>query len=97
MRTAVRDYASPPQQTVLGVLEALGMRPLEWQAQAALVARVGATRDQTHRALLNLESAGWAEQGVGGSWRLTPKIVRIAERTRLAIGEIHRSYLEEGT
>ena len=92
---SARPIASASQQTLLQVLEALGERPLEWQAQAALVERVGATRDQTHRALVNLEIAGWAEQAVGG-WRLTPKLVRIAERTRLAIAEIHRTYLEDG-
>ena len=90
-----RSYASASQQTLLKTIEALGERPLEWQAQAAVVEHVGVTRDQTHRALVNLEIWGWAEQGVGGSWRLTPKLVRIAERTRLAIGEIHRSYLED--
>lgn len=88
-------YVNVSQQTLLRVLEALGAQPLEWQAQADLVARTGATRDQTYRALRNLETSGWAESAGGGRWRLTPKVVGIAERTRLAIAEIHRRYLED--
>ena len=87
------DGANVSQQTLLRVIEALGARPLEWQTRAELVG--ASTRDQTYRALRNLELAGWAEQGDAG-WRLTPKVVRLAERTRLAIAEIHRTYLEEG-
>ncbi len=90
-----RPVTNATQQTLLRVLEVLGERPLEWKALAALVERVDAPRDQTDRALRNLEIAGWAEHAAGGGWRLTAKVVRLAERTRLAIAEIHRTYLEE--
>ena len=95
---SARPIANTTQQTLLRVIEVLGERPLEWQALAALgVERVDATRDQTYRALRNLEIAGWAEQQAGGGgWRLTAKVVRLAERTRLAIAEIHHTYLEDG-
>ena len=95
MTSGAAAYVNVSQQTLLRVLEALGAHPLEWQAQLDLVASVGATRDQTYRALRNLEAAGWAESAGGGRWRLAPKVSLIAERTRLAIAEIHRTYLED--
>ncbi len=88
------DYTNTSQQTLLGVLEALAARPFDGETLARLVDRVAASRDQCFRAAKNLELAGWAEQAPGGAWRLTPRAAQLSERVRLAIADLHRSYLE---
>ncbi len=87
-------YWSRGQQTVLRVVGILGERPLEGVLLADVAERAGATRDQVFRALKNLELAGWAERGAGGGWRLRPEVTRLSERVRVAIADLHRSYLE---
>ncbi len=92
MRADTGDYISPAAQALLSVVSALGRKPLEPQTVASLCERTGSTRNQTFRALKNLETAGWADRLPGG-WRLAPGIVRISERYRLAIADAHRQYL----
>ena len=90
---AKRDYRSANQQILLEVVEVLSRQPFEPTPLARLAKQVHASRDPVFRAVKNLELAGWAEQTPGGGWRLTPLITRISERTRLAIADLHRTYL----
>ncbi|MXZ36966.1 MAG: hypothetical protein F4Z19_01680 [Holophagales bacterium] len=92
MKTDSRDYVSRASQVLLAVVAALGRRPLEPQTVVSLSSRTGNSRDRVFRALRNLEAAEWAEQLPGG-WRLSPEIVRISERYRLALADTHRRYL----
>lgn len=92
MRTDSGEYVSPASQVLLAVVAALGRRPLEPQTIASLSSHVGASRDQVFRALKNMEAADWAEQLQGG-WRLSPEVVRISERYRLALADACRNYL----
>ncbi|MCY3591633.1 MAG: hypothetical protein OXH32_08410 [Acidobacteria bacterium] len=92
MTTDSRDYVSRASQVLLAVVAALGRRPLEPQTVVSLSSRTGSSRDRVFRALRNLEAAEWAEQLPGG-WRLSPEIVRISERYRLALADTHRRYL----
>ena len=87
------QYLSSSQQTLLRVLTVLGERPLDPLPLTELVGKVGASRDQASRACRNLEMAGWAEQTPGGGWRLTPLATQWSERVRLAIADLHRTYL----
>ena len=90
-----KGYRSSSQQVLLRVLDALAERPLNGLPLAEVVSRLGASasRDQVYRALKNLELAGWAEMS-GDAWRLTPRLTRASERVRVAIGDLHRRYLE---
>lgn len=92
MTTDSRDYISRASQVLLAVLATLGRRPLEPQTVVSLSSQTGSSRDRVFRALRNLEAAEWAEQLPGG-WRLSPEIVRISERYRLALADTHRHYL----
>jgi DNA-binding IclR family transcriptional regulator len=92
MRTDSGEYVSPASQVLLAVVAALGRRPLEPQTIVSLSAHVGASRDQVFRALRNMEAADWAERLPSG-WRLSPEIVRISERYRLALADAGRNYL----
>ena len=89
------DYRSSSQQVLLQVLDALADRPLHGIPLAEVVTRLehGASRDRVYRALKNLELAGWAEVS-DGAWRLTSHVTRASERVRVAIGDLHRRYLE---
>ncbi|MDE2849344.1 MAG: hypothetical protein OXP74_01870 [Acidobacteriota bacterium] len=92
MTTDSRDYISRASQVLLAVLATLGRRPLEPQTVVSLSSQTGSSRDRVFRALRNLEAAEWAEQLPGG-WRLSPEIVRISERYRLALADTHRHYI----
>ena len=81
-------YISSSQQTLLAVIEALSITPLRETTAtelADLLPRV--SRDQAHRALVNLAHADWAERGPGGGWRLAPKVTQISDRYRRAIAD----------
>ena len=91
------EYVSSSQQTLLRVIDVLARQPLRGMAMAEVFDLVNqhavVSRDQVFRALRNLELAGWAEQERAGDWRLTPKLTFISERCRLAISDLHRTYL----
>ena len=94
-RDTDNPYFSKSQQALLQVLVILGERPLDIMTLAALTEQSDLPRDQVFRALQNLQIGGWAEQAPGGAWRLTPLVVRIAERMRLAIHNLCQAYLGE--
>ena len=91
-------YTSSSQQTLLSVVEVLACQPLRGMSLAEVLdgakhSSSAPSRDQIFRALKNLAEAGWAEQERSGDWRLTPKLAFVSERCRLAIGDLHRTYL----
>ena len=86
-------YTNKSQQTLIKVIDALAVLPLQGRTLGVLQASVdGASRDQVFRALKNLEAAGWAEQA-GEFWRVTPAITRLSEQVRIGISVIHHTYL----
>ena len=86
-------YASPGQQTLIKVLEALGAQPFAGVSLAELVERTGAGRDACFRAAKNLELAGWAEAAPGGGWRVTPHATYLSNRVRVALDDLGVRYL----
>ncbi|MDE2690195.1 MAG: hypothetical protein OXI49_06730 [Acidobacteriota bacterium] len=92
MPTDPGDYISQASQVLLAVVAALGRQPLEPQTVASLSSQLGSSRDQVFRALKNMEAADWAERLQSG-WRLSPEIVRISERYRLALADAGHNYL----
>ena len=89
-------YTNDSQQRLLKVLDALGKRLLEDVPLQDLQDACGGSRDQTFRACKNLEQAGWATQTPSGGWRLTGRLTGISERLRLAIHDLHHTYLNPG-
>lgn len=89
-------YLSTSQQQLLAVYLRLCEQPLFLLSPAALAEATGHSRDQVYRSLKNLERAGLAEQA-GSEWRVAPQAARLSERVRLALADLHRSYLgQEG-
>lgn len=85
---------SDPQQRIVAMVELLAERPFDVLGAGEAAARIGCTRDQARRTLVNLELAGWAWRVAGsGEWRLAPRVTQLSERLRLAIAELHRTYL----
>ena len=87
------DYTIASQQTLIGVLKALGARPFEELALDDLATRVGASRGSCYRALKNLELARWVEQVPSGGWRVTPELTFWSHRVELALRDMHHAYL----
>ena len=90
------QYTNDSQQRVFAAVEALSRRLFDGLTADELTELLDTPRDQVYRTLRNLGEAGWAEQGPGGRWRLTPKMTALAERVRIAIADLHRTYLGEG-
>ena len=92
---SAEQYRSESQQLLLGIVGLLASRPLTGLDLGDIVNSEECSRDQAYRALQNLSLAGWAEQtgGRGGAWRLTPVATQISERMRVAIADLHRTYL----
>ncbi len=86
------SYHNQSQQILMSVVEYLAGAPLEARALTDMARDLAHSRDQTFRALKNLEQAGWAQQS-GNAWRLSPHLTRISESLRLAIADIHHLYL----
>ena len=91
---AERDYRNNSQQLLIEVVDALTLRPFEPVPLVDIVDRAGESRDAVFRACKNLELAGWAEQTGGRGWRLTPHLTGISERLRVALSDLHRTYLQ---
>ena len=89
-------YHSRSQQTLLRLLDVLALDPLGTAPLPTLVAACNAPRDHVFRALKNLELAGWVAQTPSGGWRLTPRLTLISERLRIAIADLHHTYLQPG-
>ena len=90
------QYHNASQQALMLIVEILAERPFHGALVADLVPMTGKSRDQVFRALNNLAIAGWAEQTPGGGWRLTPRITQLSERVRIAIADLHDTYLQRG-
>ena len=88
------QYTNSSQQALLAVVETLAGQPLRAQTLTGLADSLGAPRDGVYRTLKNLHQGGWVEEQ-GGGWVLSPRLVHIAERLRLAIAGVHARYLEQ--
>ncbi|MYA08546.1 MAG: helix-turn-helix domain-containing protein [Holophagales bacterium] len=91
--SAGNRYINETSQALLEVVEALSVLPLDPKSVTALAEKLGESRDQVYRALVNLDAAGWAEQTPGGGWRLAPHVSQLSRRLGLALDDAYRRHL----
>ncbi len=90
-----RTYVNDNQQALMRVLEYLAQDILIPKTQKEISEALGLSRDVVFRTLWNLQDREWAEECAQG-WRISPKLVHIAERLRLALADVLKKYLPEG-
>ena len=85
-------------QLLMRICEVMSQTPLRAHTINTLAEQpdVGNTSTtQISRALRNMQAQGWAEEANKGCWVLSPGLVHIAERMRLAIAHRHQRYLAD--
>ena len=87
-----RQYVNDNQQTMMKIIEYLAQDILMPKTQKEIMEAMGISRDVVFRTLWNLQDREWAEECAQG-WRISPKLVHIAERLRLALADTLRKYL----
>lgn len=92
--TDAQKHRNEAQQRLLAVLTALANHAVEGASATTISVEAEVERTQAFRALCNLEIAGWAEQGPGGAWRVTPLASLLAEKIRRELADIHSVYLD---
>ncbi|MDP8257350.1 MAG: helix-turn-helix domain-containing protein [Candidatus Alcyoniella australis] len=85
------DYTNKSVQKALDLIETLSGRELEFTSLAAIAEASGLEKDNALRLLWNLEQRGYVETNGRGSYRLSPRIVRFAEKFRLGLVERARA------
>lgn len=86
------DYISSTQQSLIKVVLALGESPLASRSISELMSMTDISYNRVLLSLKNLQHAGWVEK-INDNWRLTPTLIQLSERMRLAISDLHNTYL----
>jgi len=86
------DFTNETQQNLMKIVEFLATDVFRPTTVKEIVDALGMTTSKAVWALHNLMIRDWAEQ-VGDSWRLSPRIVKIADSVRANMGESMRRYL----
>ncbi|MBF0487868.1 MAG: hypothetical protein HQK98_06880 [Nitrospirae bacterium] len=87
------NYSNESQQTLIKVVEYLAMDVLEPRALKDIQEGLGISKDTAFRTIWNLKDLGWVEESaIIGGYRLSPQMINIADRLRLAIGDLIRKY-----
>ncbi len=89
-----RQYVNDNQQALMKVVEYLAQDILIPKTQREVSEALGLSRDVTFRTLWNLQDREWGEELAQG-FRLSPKLVAIPERLRLALADTLRKYLPQ--
>lgn len=87
-----RTYTNDNQQTLMRMVEYLGQDILMPKTLKELHEALNISRDQAFRTVWNLMDMGWAEEAAQG-YRLSPRIVEIADRLRRAVADTLIKYL----
>lgn len=91
-----RSYTNENQQNICRVVEYLSEDILQPKTLKEVHEALGLSRDQAFRTLWNLKDRGWVEETARG-YRLSPRIVRIADNLRLAVADTLREYLGDNS
>jgi len=89
---AERTYTNENQQNLCSVVEYLSEDIIQPKTLKEIHEALGLSRDQAFRTMWNLKDRGWVEETARG-YRLSPRIVKIADRLRLAVADTLREYL----
>ncbi len=85
------DFTNETQQNLMKIVEFLATDVFRPTTVKEVCAALDITQSKATWALHNLRIRDWAEQ-VGDSWRLSPRIVKIADSVRANMGENVRKY-----
>lgn len=92
-KEAKTDYTNESQQNLMRIVEYLAADVFKPTTVQELVdALEGLSYSKASWTLQNLKIKGWVDQ-IGDTWRLSPRIVRIADSVRANFGEATRRYL----
>ena len=87
------DYTNESQQNLMRIVEYLATDVFKPTTVQELVdALEGLSYSKASWTLQNLKQRDWAEQ-IGDTWRLSPRIVRIADSVRANLGETMKRYV----
>lgn len=92
MKEHKTDFENETQQNLMKIVEYLAADVFKVTTVQEIVAALDISRNKTVWALHNLKIRGWAEQAAEG-WRLSPRIVKIADAVRANFGENVKRYL----
>ncbi|GER92660.1 hypothetical protein A45J_0378 [hot springs metagenome] len=88
------DFENDSQQNLMKIVEYLATDVFKVTTLKEIVDALGITQSKAYWALKNLAIRGWADEQADG-WRLSPRIVRIADSVRANFGENLKRYLGE--
>ena len=91
---AKTDYFVETQENLMRIVEFLATDVFRPTTVKELCQALEITQNKVVWALYNLRRRDWVEQ-VGDSWRLSPRIVKIADSVRAGIGQNIQRYLVE--
>lgn len=86
------DFTNETQQNLMKIVEFLATDVFRPTTVKEVCAALDITQSKVTWALHNLKIRDWAEQ-VGDSWRLSPRIVKIADSVRANLGENIKRYV----
>ena len=87
------NYSNESQQTLVRIVEYLAIDTLEPKTLKDIQKGLGISKDIAFRTIWNLRDMGWVEESaIIGGYRLSPQIIAISDRLRLAIGDLIRKY-----
>jgi hypothetical protein len=89
------DFTLESQQNLMKIVEYLATDVFRPTTVDEIMTALSITNNKTIWALHNLKFRGWAEQ-IADGWRLSPRIVRIADAVRANLGETVKRYLGNG-
>lgn len=87
-----RQYTNENQQTMAKVTMYLAQDILTPKTVKEIMEALNLSRDVAFRTLWNLQDVGWVEEGAYG-YRLSPRLVVIADRLRQAVADTLKKYL----
>lgn len=88
------DFTNETQQNLMRIVEYLATDVFRPTTVKEIMDALEISQNKATWALHNLRIGGWAEQ-IADAWRLSPRIVRIADSVRANLGENVKRYTGE--
>ncbi len=85
------DFTNETQQNLMKIVEYLATDVFKPTTVQEIVTALDITPSKVTWALHNLKLRDWTEQ-IGDTWRLSPRIVKIADSARAGMGEAMKRY-----
>ncbi|MBI3755756.1 MAG: hypothetical protein HY265_06320 [Deltaproteobacteria bacterium] len=89
------DYTNDGQQNLMRIAEYLAADVFKPTTIKDIAAAMSLSESKARWTLHNMAIRGWVEQ-VADGWRLSPRLVKIADSVRANLGDVVTRYLKEG-